>query len=468
MDEQTQSTIVLNERQIEILEWIKDGCPDGVFPADSFAHRVSARALASRGLIRISGRGDAWEAAVTPRGAVWPAATEEDAAVLARQKKVAEVEAKVAAEAGTKLLRATRIPVEQRRRVPVVKEPSKAEQRQRLVDGLTKRLLLEGKPITLMDEKWHYPELDWMLRAAERSPDRPHGKVLSIKTTSYNEEGSHVLSFEPYFRDFVEVVEITVPERVGKYHPAAKEFLEKKDWHPVGKELRPRAARILHAIAKEAERRGIKVLTYSEAEKKRRGNDRGWRGGSWVVFETEHRDYGFEIWEAKGQLNLRQGSPPSLYGSPTFGDRKIVRLEDRLAEAFVRFEIWRLEQAHREEQWRLEAERKQRAWEAAMAQARIDYVEHAKWEHFKELSNTSEKITRHRQFLELAREATRSLPAERQDAAIEYLSEMASVIDSLDPLASPELVLPKLKKPKDSDLEPFLKGWSPYGPDGRR
>lgn len=103
-----------------------------------------------------------------------------------------------------------------------------------------------------------------------------------------------------------------------------------------------------------------------------------------------------------------------------------------------------------------------------MAQARIDYVEHAKWEHFKELSNTSEKIVRHRQFLERTRGAIEALPAEEQQAASEYLGEMEAVIDSLDPLASPELVLPKIKKPKDSDLEPFLKGWSPYGPGGRR
>lgn len=464
MGEEEHSTIELNERQIKILNWIKEGCPDGVFPTDSFAHRVSARALASRGLITISGRGDAWKAAVTSRDAVWPAGTAEDAAVRDRQKKVAEVEARVAAEEGTKPARAARIPIGQRRRVPVVKEPTRAEKRQRLVDELTKRVVLAGEPIVLMEERWEYNELDWMRKAAERSPDRPHGKVLSIRSTSYREEGNYVLSFEPYFRDLIKIAEVTVPDRVGKYHPAAKEFLEKKDWHPVGKEQRPRAARILHTIAKEAERRGIKVLTRSEAKKKHRANDRGWHGGSWVVFETEHRDYGFEIWESKGQLNLRQGDPPSSYGSTTFGDRKIVRLEDRLTEAFARFEIWRLEQAHRKEQWRLKEERKRRAWEAAMAQARIDYVEHAKWEHFKELSSTGEKIVRHRQFLKRTREAIGQLPTEEQESSKEYLAEMEAVIDSLDPLASPELILPRIKKPKDSDLEPFLKRWSAYGP----
>ena len=99
------------------------------------------------------------------------------------------------------------------------------------------------------------------------------------------------------------------------------------------------------------------------------------------------------------------------------------------------------------------------------AQTRVNYVEHTKWEHFKELSNSSEKIARHRQFLERSREAIQHLPADEQREAGEYLSEMEAAIDSLDPIASPELVLPKVKEPSNEDLRPFLSGWSPYGPN---
>lgn len=86
MSEAERSTILLNEVQIAVLGWIKDGCPDGVYPDDSYSHRVSARALQSRGLILISGRGARWQATLTERGRAWPAATPEDAEVRKRQE----------------------------------------------------------------------------------------------------------------------------------------------------------------------------------------------------------------------------------------------------------------------------------------------------------------------------------------------------------------------------------------------
>ncbi|WP_140393333.1 hypothetical protein [Leucobacter sp. 7(1)] len=183
---------------------------------------MSARALASRGLISISGRGDSWKASATPRGEVWPAVTEEDAVVVARQIKLVEVKARTATEADAKPANNAQLPIEQRRRIQAVKELSRAEKRQRLVDGLTQRVLLAGEPITLMEEKWEHTELEWMRKAAERSPDRPHGQVLGIRHTGYREEGNYVLYFEPYFRDLVEQTEVIVPEKVSRYLPPVR------------------------------------------------------------------------------------------------------------------------------------------------------------------------------------------------------------------------------------------------------
>jgi len=73
-----RSPIHLNAAQAAVLAWIVEGCPDGVYPDDSFAHRITARALKNRGLVQISGHGDSWRAVATPRGRVWPAQTAED------------------------------------------------------------------------------------------------------------------------------------------------------------------------------------------------------------------------------------------------------------------------------------------------------------------------------------------------------------------------------------------------------
>ena len=69
----------LNEIQVSVLAWIRDGCPDGVYP-DGYGHRLTARALASRGLVKISGHGDSWRAELTDKGRDWTPPTAQDRA----------------------------------------------------------------------------------------------------------------------------------------------------------------------------------------------------------------------------------------------------------------------------------------------------------------------------------------------------------------------------------------------------
>ncbi len=59
----------LHEAQVAVLRWVADGCPDGVM--DGSAHRISAAALRSRGLIRVSGRGRTWSATITEAGSAY-------------------------------------------------------------------------------------------------------------------------------------------------------------------------------------------------------------------------------------------------------------------------------------------------------------------------------------------------------------------------------------------------------------
>jgi hypothetical protein len=56
----------LNDTQLAVLRWIADGSPAGVM--DGYGYRVSAAALRTRGLIKISGRSTTWRARLTPAG----------------------------------------------------------------------------------------------------------------------------------------------------------------------------------------------------------------------------------------------------------------------------------------------------------------------------------------------------------------------------------------------------------------
>lgn len=87
------SSIRLTDRQAAVLEWIKNGCPTGVYDDDvHYSHRLSARALASRGLVKIRGHGATWVATPTARGELWPEATEEEAPEHQRRRAKANAE----------------------------------------------------------------------------------------------------------------------------------------------------------------------------------------------------------------------------------------------------------------------------------------------------------------------------------------------------------------------------------------
>ncbi len=72
----------LNERQTDVLRWIADGCPDRDWP--DWTHRSTAKALQSRGLVRVRGHGVGWSATVTDAGR---RVLDGDEAVSARRAK---------------------------------------------------------------------------------------------------------------------------------------------------------------------------------------------------------------------------------------------------------------------------------------------------------------------------------------------------------------------------------------------
>jgi hypothetical protein len=58
----------LNTRQLEVLRWIGDGCPEGHWRPADFSYKTSALALKDRGLVTIKGRARTWAASVTEVG----------------------------------------------------------------------------------------------------------------------------------------------------------------------------------------------------------------------------------------------------------------------------------------------------------------------------------------------------------------------------------------------------------------
>lgn len=90
--DEDRSSIRLNEGQAAVLAWIVDGCPAGVFPDGSFNHRITARALESRHLVKIEGHGSSWRATPTDRGRSWPHLGDAERVERAAHHTIAESE----------------------------------------------------------------------------------------------------------------------------------------------------------------------------------------------------------------------------------------------------------------------------------------------------------------------------------------------------------------------------------------
>lgn len=495
MAEDDRSNIELNEAQIKVLDWVKAGCPEGIFSDENYAHRTSARTLHNRGLLRVSGHGASWQAVLTDRGRVWPAATKQD--VFERQAKaklVLKVQAKQTPPAPTKP-KARKAPSKPSAATLAARDLAEAEQL------VTRVLAAKDQQVPVEEIDLGPRKLPRIIAASLKASNRPFGRKLTTRRVGNHWNGEETVCFGFHFRDFVAEHPIPVPERVGRYHPAVKEFLADKDWQYITKEHVPRAARILQAIATEAQRRGYTVILHSEKPRSdyRTANSVE-HGNLWI--ETGYGLYGIEIkeiagsggskfsdlglsWDQQqrryptwvrrrnrefvstGRLKLGQGTSLSSYGETYLTDARGTMLEEKLPEMFVRFDTWMLEQAEHARLKKLAKERRKRNWEDAMVSAEADYYAAERWKHFVALAEQDEQFRKYREFLDRAEVAADGLPSEQRFAASGFLSEIEAAMKQLDPLASPELLVPDVRKPTPEDLKPYLGGWSPYGPEGR-
>lgn len=435
----------LNQTQVDVLRWVANGCPDGVY-TDGWQHRIVARALHNRGFVSVAGNGSTWRATLTKAGRSWLDSPPTD--ILPGMAEVDQLMAQVI-EAGGEL------------------KVSAAQ-------GSELKRLLQ------------------LLRMSVHSANRPRGKRLEIRTAGYRYGAERTLELVDNLDELVEARPVPVPDHVAKYHPAVRQFIDRRDWQYVSKEYLSRAARILQAVADEAVRRGLQVLETGKASaNKGQPAYKPVRGHIWLV--TEHGDYSVTMkeiagpggrtidyqeryrnkipaWQSRrttefistGKLELVLDGRFTSYTGQHFRDAKTKTVEDRLPEVFAALDKYKIESDRREEeQRRAEAER-QRLRDEAIARAKVEYVRHAKWEHFTKLVRRQAKVTRQRDFLESATEAIEELPEDERAAAQQYLEEMRSAVDASDPLHSPALLAPKIDDPSNEQLARFLPNRSSY------
>jgi hypothetical protein len=445
----------LSEKQVATLEWIREGCPD-IDSETEVSRKISAASLHGRGLATVKGAGAAWRASITPAGRAW---------LEAHPTTVAEA----------------------------VGGP----------DGLIARALAAKGRLAIGGDAEARAAHEELVRLSHHAASRPNGWRLEVKNAGSWAEPAYEVVLVRHFEDLVEERPVPVPERVTRYHPSVKAYLDDRQRQMVSREHVARAGRILQAIADEAPRRGVEVVSPGSAGLPRLVDPYGTRdpGRSHLTLRAPAGIYSIRIQEvsapsntpvprryanqrsaraaglngrqfevvASGVLELVVEGPGMGYsGGYRVRDSATMTLDERLPRVFRRIELHRLEAEHlAQERERAAAERRRR-WEAAMAAARARYDEQARWEAFERSSTEWHAIQRHRAFLAAAREAAGALDGPRRDELVAHLDYAERRLDEADPLGNPGLLRPRVRAPKPDDLKPYLDGWSPHGPDEGR
>lgn len=307
----------LTPRQLVVLQWIAEGCPDGTWPDDS--HKISARALETRNLATVSRRGGRWHATIKSDGTYY----------LTHGQYPKEPP-----------------PTHDRTESPASIVGSRDEID---VDDLIARLRT-GSPIRV-----EAPTPG--VRAAYRraiSAAITGGKVPTGLTLLHTgrDHGNLVISLIEAQPPTPKPAPIPIPNTHDPDQPAIRHLLENGSHWAVSPDARPRAFTLIQALADEATRRGHQV-SERHAETSTFRIDIG--EDSYPFLLTEEHDKGDQIpqeqldaakysWQ---RVSLRPAMIPSgrltlqlQHGSrhPHWADRQRWRLDEKLAAVMEQIE----------------------------------------------------------------------------------------------------------------------------------
>ncbi|MGA4839107.1 hypothetical protein [Streptomyces sp. G45] len=455
----------LNERQQAVLDWVGQGCPDGVWPDSTY--KVSAQALQNRGLVKITKRRGHWSAHLTDKG---------------RQHLT---------ERGIRPVEQNAEPPERPRRKPAPPRPKTGPKaRTSYADQLLEELAAnDGCLIKPIESGPHAVNWGSRVNAARKSGKIPHTQELYGYRTHRGYEIK--LADIPAWR-LAELTPLHVPARLTKPH-AVVAALEKQP-QPMGltKSIRGRALRIIQALITATGAQGHKAAlgpTQGAPPPHRRRSApphftitaQGESVGFLVLQEqdrSEHIPTDKELSDAKKhswmriprfdytpsnrlRFILRGGSPHRASEWADLPDRP---LEDQLAEIAQEVGL-RGEAAERKRRADQQArEERQRRWEAAMHEARAAYAHAYRVKYLGEQADAWHQAKRLTEYVTAVRNQVTSLPPGQERTEIEaWLAFADAHLQHLaDSASAPKL--PSPPEPSGDDLKPFLGHWSPYGP----
>lgn len=412
----------LNPREVEVLQWIADGCPDRTWP--DFTYKRTAVALQGRRLVKVSKRGG-WHAEITNDGRFY---------LLHDAYPGEPVPAK-----RPSVRREPVRPKTTRQPAPVKSEPQEEPLREEKssADGAPVE-----EPVVSVDAR---PTI--AVPAALRNP---HPAVAALRdakgrldmTSSVKGRALRVLQALALAaeREGYRVEEVK-PQRNGYgrvWHDSKDHIVIDTGETRQGVRIFQQADRATHALTaaelKEAGDRWARKppkYDYTPNEYLRVELERTWGGTQ-------------RSWSEGTRGPIDRKLPAVL--------EEITRRHEQAKERRLQAEVERLE---RERQWHVVHDR-----------AKVLLQEHHRAEVLCKEADDWRRAGELRAYVEAMRQKADALTVDdEREAALKWVEWSGAFAERLDPLSRP-IAMPAEVEPKPDALQSFMGGWSPYGPRG--
>lgn len=469
--------IPLNDLQLEILTWIRDGTPDGVY--EDYRPRIVARALHNRGLVDVSGYGKNWRATLTTGGAHYlehgdyPPSDDDPAATSAPRPR---------STVRTKPAPASKAAAERKPRKPQRVGPTDAMMNA-LAAAEDHRIEIE------YDQVQRYRQL---ALTAERFKKIPDGMQVTV-SSDYRTRTAHV-TLEPLPEWRTRTLDrIPVPGALRGPSDVIK-ALRTRDDLDIRTAEKNRALRLVEALVVEARHRKYTVTAIPAPRKDRWGyvqrteENTGhikimlgpdeYRLSIYQLTEKiEHvatkselaragRGYALPKWDyiPTGRLGIRIDNRGGTFWGDSWTDRDDRPLDDALAQILQELELRHdaaVDRRLAEEGRRLE---RKRQWEVARENAIQQLADSHRADILRDQIARAHEVAAIRDYVvQLQQHADKELEGGARADALAWVEWARAYADRIDPLRD-RVGLPEPPGSTPSNLAPFMGGWNPYGP----
>ena len=448
----------LTVAQFDLLRWVAEGCKEGVYEGAS--HRVSARSLHNRGLVRVTGKSAAWNASITPEGT-----------------RILEVEAK--------RVEAERVRVRREAEAKAQREREQQELRERAVE-LLHDVIAAGGRLDLGPDA-DSAQIRQMHKILAQSAVLPEGQRLAQEPTRMDPVLGVTVYLEPDFAALTPLRPLTVPGQLRDPHSAVAAFRDKKDL--VSKAEVGRAARILQALVAAAATLGWRVtgrprnesygssrpdpdlvlrLPSQELVVSIRELDKRGRRATAFITQTDYythttRTIANKNFEASGKLELKLTKKWEDQTVVSIRDEPGSPLEEQVPILIRTLEIAEAEAewAHKEEERRAEI-RKVR-WEEVKQEAFVMVAYDRNATQLRDQIDRWHAAAAMREYADVIACRSDELAEPARTEAVKWSAWIRQHADRTDPLNG-ALRLLRVESASHDELGSHMIGWSTYGP----